>query len=243
MKSKLLTFLVLFFLIARSSFSQQPNTLTALEKQEGWRLLFDGKSVKNWHVYGQKGVGPAWKIQDQSLVLDASNRTGNKTNGGGDLVTDEVFKGDYEFKIEWKVSPLANSGIFLFVTESPSYKEIYHTGLELQVLDNAIYKDAKDDNKKRAGDLYGVVSTAIMEVRPVGEWNQIHVINKKGVVKIYMNGFEIHDVKFNSNEWKESIGKSLLKNAPVGKGKFEGRIGLQDWGSTVYFRNIKIKSL
>jgi hypothetical protein len=82
-----------------------------------------------------------------------------------------------------------------------------------------------------------------MEVRPVGEWNQIHVINKKGVVKIYMNGFEIHDVKFNSNEWKESIGKSLLKNAPVGKGKFEGRIGLQDWGSTVYFRNIKIKSL
>jgi hypothetical protein len=240
MKKKLLTLFA--FLISIQLFSQQPNALTKQEKQEGWKLLFDGKSTKNWHVYNQKEVGSAWKIQDQSLMLDATKRTGNKTEGGGDLVTDEVFKGDYEFKIEWKVTPLANSGIFLFVTESPAYKEIYHTGLELQVLDNAIYKEAKEDNKKRAGDLYGVVSTAIMEVKPVGEWNQIHVINRKGTVKVFMNGFEIHDVKFSSNEWKESIGKSLLKDSPVGKGKFDGRIGLQDWGSTVYFRNIKIKT-
>jgi hypothetical protein len=240
MKKKLLTLFV--FLITNQLFSQQPNSLTTQEKKEGWKLLFDGKSVKNWHAYGKRNVGPSWKIEEQALMLDASKRTGNKTEGGGDLVTNEVFKGDFEFKIEWKVSSLANSGIFLFVTENDAYKEIYHTGLELQVLDNAIYKDAKDDNKKRAGDLYGVVSTAIMEVKPVGEWNLIHVVNKKGTVKVFMNDFEIHDVKFNSNEWKESISKSILKDAPVGKGKFEGRIGLQDWGSTVYFRNIKIKT-
>jgi hypothetical protein len=224
------------------SYSQAPNTLSPQEKNEGWRLLFDGKTLKNWHNYGTKGVGTAWKVSDGALVLDATNRSGNKTIGGGDLVTDESFKGNYEFKIEWKVTPLANSGIFLFVTETPAYKEIYHSGLELQVLDNAIYKDAKDDNKKRAGDLYGVVSTAIMEVKPVGEWNQMHVVNKNGTLKVFMNGFEIHDVKFSSPEWKDFIGKSFLKDAPVGKGKFDGKIGLQDWGSSVYYRNIKIKT-
>jgi hypothetical protein len=239
---------VLFFqlccllVVISSAFAQVPNSLTSQEKSDGWKLLFDGKSLNNWHNYGKKGVGTAWKVFDGALMLDASNRNGNKTVGGGDLVTDEIFKGNYEFKIEWKVTPLANSGIFFFVTEAASYKEIYHTGLELQVLDNAIYKDAKEDNKRRAGDLFGVISTAIIEVKPVGEWNQLHVINKNGSLRIFMNGFEIHDVKFNSPEWKKFVGNSLLKDAPVGKGRFDGRIGLQDWGSSVYYRNIKIKT-
>lgn len=236
----LIAALLLPFLFSQA---QSINTLTAQEKKDGWKLLFDGKTLTNWHNYGKKGVGPAWRIEDGAINLYAPNRTGNKTVGGGDLVTNEVFTGDFEFMVDWKVSRLANSGIFFFVTEAPAYKEIYHTGLELQVLDNAIYAQAKDDNKKRAGDLFGVVSTGIMEVQPVGEWNRIHVTHQKGRLKIVMNGFQIHDIKLDSPEWKNTLASSLLKEAPVGKGKYDGRIGLQDWGSTVWYRNIKIRPL
>jgi len=223
--------------------AQSVNTLTDQEKKEGWKLLFDGKTLNGWHNYGTKGVGPAWQIDNGTIHLNSPNRSGNKTPGGGDLVTDATFTGDYEFKIEWKVSRLANSGIFFFVTESPAYKEIYHTGLELQVLDNAIYAEAKEDNKRRAGDLFGVVSTGIMEVNPVGEWNQIRVVHQKGQFSVWMNGYQIHNIRLNSAEWKNSLANSILKDAPVGKGKYDGRIGLQDWGSTVWYRNVKIRPL
>lgn len=223
--------------------AQLNNSLSAQEQQQGWRLLFDGKTLDHWHTYGSKGIGPAWRVDQGAIQLYVPNRSGNKTKGGGDLVTNEVFTDDFEFKADWKVSRLANSGIFFFVTEAPAYKEIYHTGLELQVLDNAIYAQAKDDNKKRAGDLFGVESTGIMEVKPVGEWNQVHLIYEKGKLSIFMNGLQIHAIDFTRSEWKNALASSILKDAPVGIGKYEGRIGLQDWGSTVWFRNLKVRSL
>jgi len=238
------TILILLLLLPLAFVQAQTlNTLTEQEQKEGWILLFDGKTLNNWHNYNQKTVGPAWKVMDGAIMLNAPHRSGNKTPGGGDLVTNEVFTGDFEFKIDWKVSPFANSGIFFFVNEAPEYKEIYHTGLELQVLDNAIYENAQEDNKKRAGDLFGVISTSITEVNPVGEWNNLYVIYKKGKMKVFMNGFEIHDNNFLTPEWKNIISKTFLKDAPIGKGKYSGRIGLQDWGSTVWYRNIKARKI
>lgn len=237
---KIIIIAVTFFLFAFSADAQQ-NMLTPQEKKEGWKLLFDGKSLTGWHLYGKDDVGTAWQIKDETLMLNAPVRSGNKALGGGDLVTNEVFKGDFEFKVEWKVSALANSGVFLFVEESPAYKEIYHTGLEIQVTDNNIHKNAKADNKHRAGDIFGIVSTSITEVNPVGEWNQLHVIHQKDKLKVFMNGFELHHISLSSAEWKTMVSDSALKNAPFAKGKYTGRIGLQDWGSTVWYRNIKIK--
>lgn len=198
----LLLTLLLPLLFAKA---QSLNTLSDQERKQGWKLLFDGKTLQNWHTYGGKDIGPAWRVADGALLLYAPTRGGNKTKGGGDIVTNEVIKGEFEFKIDWKVSPLANSGIFFFVTEDVLYKEIYHTGLELQVLDNAIYAASKQDNTHRAGDLFGVISTGITEVKPVGEWNQIHVIHQKGQLKVIMNGFQIHDISLNSPEWKDVI--------------------------------------
>lgn len=240
---RMLLFIFTFLLPVFTINAQVHNTLTEKEKKEGWVLLFDGKSISNWHTYGKKGVGPAWQIKDEALMLNSTNRAGNKTAGGGDLATNETFQGDFEFKIDWKVSPLANSGLFLFVQETPKYKEIYHTGLEIQVTDNEIHKNAKADNKHRAGDIFGVISTSLNEAKPTGQWNEMHVILSKGRLKVFLNGFEIHNINLNSAEWKKMIAESGLKDAPVANGKYSGKIGLQDWGSSVWYRNIKIRKL
>lgn len=220
--------------------AQALNTLSPQEKQQGWTLLFNGRDVSGWHTYGGKGVGSAWRVEQGALTLNVPNRVGNKAVNGGDLVTDATFSGDFEFKAEWKVGRLTNSGIFFFVQEAPQYKNIYDTGLELQLLDDAIYEGA-NENTHRAGDFFSVANARVRELKPVGEWNQVHVVVKNHQLTVSMNGFSIQEHNLNGPDWKRRITASKLSGAPIGKGQFTGRIGLQDWGSTVSFRNIKIR--
>ncbi|HEX4851333.1 MAG TPA: DUF1080 domain-containing protein, partial [Puia sp.] len=51
--------------------AQTENQLSAQEKSDGWKLLFDGSTTNGWHTYGKKTAGSAWK-SDGSLHLDAS---------------------------------------------------------------------------------------------------------------------------------------------------------------------------
>ncbi|MFM8739538.1 MAG: family 16 glycoside hydrolase, partial [Cytophagales bacterium] len=46
------------------------NTLTKEEKKEGWKLLFDGKSLKGWHNFQSKTIGSAWSVTDGAIHLD-----------------------------------------------------------------------------------------------------------------------------------------------------------------------------
>ncbi|MGF7215114.1 hypothetical protein GGR92_001254 [Spirosoma lacussanchae] len=235
-------FILSALLILTASLTQAQNTLTSQEKKEGWTLLFNGQNTNGWHTYGGKGVGSAWRVEQGALHLYVPNRIGNKAANGGDLVTDASFTGDFEFKADWKVERLTNSGIFFFVQESPAHKNVYDTGLELQVLDNAIYEGA-DENKHRAGDFFSVANARVREVNPVGSWNQVHFVMRKNTLTVSLNGFTIHEYTLNSPEWKQRVAASKLKDAPIGKGQYIGRIGLQDWGSPVWFRNVKFRRL
>lgn len=148
-----LTLLLLLGLVVTQTYAQ--NTLTADEKKAGWKLLFNGKDLSGWHAYGGKEVGSAWIIEQGAIKLNVPERAGNKAKNGGDIVTDEELKGDFELKVEWKVSKFANSGIFFFVKEAPEYKNMHNTGLELQVIDDKIYEGTAE-NTHRASDFFGV---------------------------------------------------------------------------------------
>ena len=239
---KISTIGVLICLAFTGLHAQALNALTPQEKKEGWKLLFTGQNVEGWHTYGSKNVGASWKIDQGALKLDVPNRVGNKASDGGDLVTDAVFSGDFEFKVEWKVERFTNSGIFFFVQEAPQYKNIFDTGLELQVLDDAIYEGAAE-NKHRAGDFFSVANARIRELQPVGSWNKVHVIFKNNKLTVSLNGFSIQEHDVTGSDWKQRVATSKLKDSPLAKGRLSGRIGLQDWGSSVWFRNIKIRQL
>ena len=222
--------------------AQMQNALSPQEKKQGWELLFNGKDVSGWHTYGGKGVGTAWKVEGDALKLDVPTRAGNKAPNGGDIVSNVLVSGDFELKADWKVSPLANSGIFFFVKEAEQYKIMQTTGLELQVLDDKIYEGAAE-NKHRAGDFFGVANARLREINPVGEWNQVHVVFRKNKLTITLNGFVVQEHDLSSTDWKQRITNSPLKNAPIAQNQLTGAIGLQDWGSTVWYRNIKLRKL
>lgn len=235
MKNMFLT--VAAMLVFFSINAQAVNTLTEQEKKDGWKLLFNGKDLSGWHAYGKKPIGPRWKINEGVLEL----HTGLQE--GGDLVTNDIFKGNFEFKVDWKIKPSANSGVFFFAVESPEYEHIYNTALELQIQDNRVYREEKEDKKHLAGDMFGIVKANGAVTNALGEWNQYHVIFKHPMLDVFLNGKRIHHINVNSAEWKKLVAASNAKNSPFAKGKFVGPIGIQDWHSAAFFRNIKMKGL
>jgi len=217
------------------------NTLTSNEKKQGWKLLFDGKSLKGWHKYGTDSIGKAWVIDDKSIHLEVSDKKDWQTKNGGDILSANEFE-NFHLKVDWKISKDGNSGIIFNVHEDPKqYKYPWMTGPEMQVLDNNGHPDAKII-KHRAGDLYDLI-TSKETVKPYGEWNHAEIISNKGNLKFFLNGELVVETTMWDDAWREMIAKSKFHEFP-GFGTYKkGRLCLQDHGNNVWFRNIKIKEL
>ena len=230
----------MLLLLGSATLAQKPNTLTRKEKKEGWKLLFDGQTTKGWHTYLRDTVGSKWQVKDGALVFDPTQ----PDNGGGDIVTNEVYE-NYELQLQWKISKGGNSGIIFDVQEDPQFNATYLTGPEMQVLDNI---DAEDNKKPNhlAGCLYDMSGDAsVSKPNPVGEWNQVRLIQNNGHLTFWLNGIKTFDGQIGSPEWNAMVANSKFKNkafwnfAKVAKGK----IALQQHPGSSGWRNIKIRQL
>ena len=217
------------------------NSLSDKEKADGWILLFDGNSKAGWHVYNNKTDGAAWNVEDGSIVLQPMETDNWQDKSGGDIVTEQEFD-NFHLKLEWKVDSGGNSGIIFYVKEDPKYKNTYHTGPEMQVLDNAKHADAKI-NKHRAGDLYDLISGSPETVKPALEWNQVEIISINGAIEFHLNGTKILNTTLWDDNWKKMLKASKFKEWPDFGTYKSGKIALQDHGDKVWYRNIKIKKL
>ncbi|WP_442588946.1 3-keto-disaccharide hydrolase [Pedobacter sp. AW31-3R] len=207
-------------------------------QDKGFVALFDGKTTKGWHTYGQTFAGKGWKAEKGVLHLDPKARQ----NDAGDLVTDKEYD-NFHLKIDWKVAPKANSAILFHIQEDTAkYHQTYSTGPEMQVLDNEGHPDGKII-KHRAGDLYDLVKSSSEPVKPVGEWNTAEIISNNGLLEFILNGVKIVSTSQFDDSWKALIAGSKFA-AWQGFGVFpKGKISLQDHGDEVWFRNIMIKDL
>lgn len=216
-------------------------TLSATEKAEGWQMLFDGTSKDQWHVFNNKTDGHAWVIDDGALSLDPKEFKDWQTVGGGDIVSAEEYD-NFDLKLEWKVADSGNSGIILFIKEDPKYEHTWHTGPEMQVLDNNGHPDSKII-KHRAGDLYDLISANPETVRKAGEWNEVEVVSNQGKLEFSLNGTKVLSTTMWDDNWRKMIKGSKFKDMPDFGTYKKGRIGLQDHGNHVWYRNIRIKKL
>jgi hypothetical protein len=205
---------------------------------DGWVPLFDGKSTAGWHTYGKTGVGSAWKAENGVLHFDAAAKKAGAT--GGDIVTDQEFD-NFHLKLEWKLAPGGNSGVIFYSKEDPQYPYMWHTGPEMQILDNNAHSDAKI-HKHRAGDLYDLIASKEV-VKPVGEWNLAEIVANNGKLEFYLNGQQTLSTTMWDDNWRQLIAGSKFKDMAAFGTIRNGKIGLQDHGDEVWFRNIVIKRL
>lgn len=231
---RLLLSLVLVLMVTGMAIAQRNNVLTEQEKKQGWQLLFDGKTTKGWHTFNKPSIGQEWKVTDGELWLDP-------VPGAIDIVTDREF-GDFELLLDWKVDSCGNSGVFFNVVEAAKYKYGWHTGPEMQILHNECHPDGKIP-KHRAGNLYDMIASETESVKGPRQWNQVRILNEKGKLEFWLNGVKQVQTTMFTPEWFAMIKASKFVEFPdFGKSR-KGRIMLQEHGSRVWFRNIKIREL
>lgn len=222
-----------------------PNALSAQEKNNGYKLLFDGKTTTGWtgakaNEFPKKG----WDISNGMLSVLPSD--GAESTNGGDIVTNEQFSA-FDLSFEFKLTEGANSGVKYFVTlaEKTAGSAI---GLEYQVLDDAKHPDAKlgRDGNRTLASLYDLIKAdkKLGSPRPIGTWNRGRVVvypNNK--VEHYLNGVKVLEYTRGSEEFKKLVAISKYKDWTNFGEAPKGRILLQDHGNKVSFRTIKIKKL
>jgi hypothetical protein len=219
-----------------TSMNGDSSTATTATSDTAWTPLFNGNSLSNWHDYGKNAPDNTWQVDSNTIHLVP------KKGEGGDLVTNDTY-GNFDLKLQWKISKGGNSGILFYVQEDTSkYKESYFTGPEMQVLDNNGHPDAKII-KHRAGDLYDLITSKPETVKPVGEWNDVEIRSQDSTLTFWLNGTQVVTTKLWDDNWKKMVAGSKFKQWPDFGTFKEGHIALQNHGNEVWFRNIEIRKL
>lgn len=216
--------------------------ITVTETPEGeWKDLFANNDFSNWHKYGGGEVGKAWKIENGEVYLDAENKDSWEDGDGGDITTNNEYE-NFHLKYDWKISQNGNSGVIFYTHEAPEYERSYHTGLEMQVLDNEGHPDAKIISH-RAGDLYDLIVSSEETVKPYGEWNSAEIIANNGQLDFILNGTTVVSTTLWTPEWETLVANSKFKDMPNWGTFKKGSITLQDHGDLVYYKNVLVKKL
>jgi hypothetical protein len=222
------TLLILLLFAGKSPAAD--NTLTQKEKEDGWLLLFDGKTQKGWMTSDEK---PSKReVEDNSI---------NPHKCGHYMMVHEKQWENFILSCDFKISKNCNSGIFVRTSPlkaRPGYDSGYN-GIEIQIL------DSKTAGLHDTGAIYDLVKPTKNAMKPVGEWNHIVITCDKNKITVELNGEQVNSM--NLDEWTEKNKRPdgtphkfdvAYKDHPR-----KGYIGLQDHGADCWFNNIKLKPL
>ncbi|ACU04873.1 family 16 glycoside hydrolase [Pedobacter heparinus] len=204
----------------------KPFELSAQEKKEGYKVLFDGTNMHNW-----TGNTTDYIIEDGNISIRPRPGKGS----GGNLFTKEEFS-DFIFRFEFQLTPGANNGLGI---RAPLTGDAAYQGMELQILDNEapMYKNLHV--YQYHGSVYGTIPAKRGFLKPVGEWNYEEVVVNGPKIKVILNGTVILDGDITD---ARKNGAADGKPHP-GLLRESGHIGFLGHGSPVQFKNIRIKDL
>jgi hypothetical protein len=248
MKSLLkITILIFLFGTAQEATAKKTsdNQLSKKEAKKGWVLLFDGKTTDGWRGFGGAVVPAVWSVQNGTLTCRGIKMDNPKPDEKGFIISDRQYS-NFHLKVDWKISPAGNSGIF-YLAQEEGYNSIVQNAPEMQILDNQLAHDATKgkNGNRQAGSLYDLIPANPQNAKPVDEWNTSEIIVKDRKVTHIQNGEKVVEYEIGTAEFNALVAESKFpKMNPNWQNIAEkGHIGLQDHNNDVWFKNIKIKEL
>lgn len=228
-RRKVIGCVLLLVFVFRPGFAAE-NELTAEEKAAGWVLLFDGKTTDGW-------------LDSKELPIPAThvkNGTLNPHPCKYMLIHDQVYD-NFKLALNFKISPRCNSGVFVrtFPLTPRAGKDVGFNGIEVAI------DDTTTAGLHDTGAIYDLVRPSKNAMKRAGEWNHLLITCNRNLISVEVNGTAVSHMDL--DQW------TVANQRPDGtQHKFDvaykdhprqGYIGLQDHGSDVWYRNIKLLRL
>ncbi len=210
------------------------NILSSTDKEQGFKLLFDGKSMDGWRTYQNKSA-ESWSVDSGTLHC-----RGSQDNYGAitaDLMTKDQYK-DFDLSVDYKISPKGNSGILYLVTEDSSSS--YLSGPEYQIIDDVNFPEKLEDWQHTAAN-YAMNTAPNAHPKPAGEWNTARIVKKGNMVEHWLNGEKVVSYELHNDEWNKNKAAEKFADVASYGAADKGYITFQNHGSEAWFKNIKIK--
>lgn len=202
----------------------QAQTAAESEQADGFVPLFNGKNLTGWKKYDAKA--DVWAVENDLIVC--------KGKGGGWLGTERDY-GDFVLRLEYRMAPGGNSGVYI---RAPEQGWISRVGMEIQILDDFAPQYAKLDFYQYTGSIYHVVAPTRRAGKPAGQWNTLEIRAVGRQVAVVLNGKKIVDADLD----RCSKDSAVAREHP-GLARAAGRIGLQSHSERVEFRNLRVQEI
>ncbi|MEN6577347.1 MAG: DUF1080 domain-containing protein [Phycisphaerales bacterium] len=211
---------LLFIALAAGSCARfHRGEIPMLARASGDDLLSTG--LVGWQQIG--GQQDAWHFQDGILYTEGEN--------GGWLATVRQYD-NFKLSLEFRVPPGGNSGVFI---RSPLEGDPAYTGMEIQILDDYAEQWRNLNPYQYTGSIYGVQAPSERATKQAGQWQEMVITARGPQIKVVLNGRKIIDTKVTYYPYKTDSHPGLTRDG--------GYLGLQNHGSRVEFRNIRIHVL
>lgn len=184
----------------------------------GFKPLFDAKSLAGWEETNP--TAQCWSVEDGNILCNGQK--------GSWLRSKEQY-GDFNLRLEYKLGPGGNSGIYVRVPADGDHhgKNGKSAGVEIQVLDDQAerYKNLKP--YQYTGSVYAVAPAKEHVGHEAGTWNELEIDCQGPKYRIIHNGVIIVDAT--PEEFPE-----------LSRRQVEGFFGLQNHSSKVWYRNVRL---
>ena len=211
---------------------------------EGFSALFNGKDLAGWKgLLARPNDNPAkralltpeqaaekqkeadenmrahWRVEDGVIAFDGKGRS---------LCTMKDY-GDFEMLVDWKITEMGDSGIYLRGTPQVQIWDAFNRGERTTVGSGGIFNN-KDPNNR---------STPLKRAdKPVGEWNRMCILLVGDKATVFLNGeLVVYDEKKHDGITMENYWEREKPLYPT------GQIELQNHDSLLWFKNIYIREL
>lgn len=191
---------------------------------EGFVPLFDGEGLSGWTRFGGDPKAEAWTVEEGLIV--------SQGHGGGWLGTEREY-GNFVLRLDFRLSPGSNSGVYLRAPADASH--ISRTGMEIQLLDEEAERHRDIQPWQKTGSIYHVAAAKLGYLKPPGTWNALEIVADGPRVIVRLNGETVVDDRIDQHPELDAEHPGLKRET--------GRIGLQSHNDRVEFRNVRVKEL
>lgn len=191
--------------------------LTAFERSQGWRLLFDGRDASDWRGFRANRMPANWQVRDGSLAGRA----------GAALVT-AAEVGDFELLFDWRVAPGGHGEVYFRVDEEVAGLENSGPVMRLAGHGDALGASGFSPPERMITPQFDV-------------WYRSKIVVFGNQVEYFINGERVLSYTIDSADWRAALAASPQAGVKEFGRLRVGRIALA--GEGVEFRNVKLRAL